>query len=99
MVWTELHRKLHITLKQRGFLPQGERILIAVSGGQDSVCLLRLLLDLRTKWHWTLAIAHCDHGWSTDAGIADHVQDLAKTWALSFYVKIYIKYLDFLIFH
>ncbi len=88
MVWTDLHSKLHKTLRQRSLLPKGERILIAVSGGQDSVCLLKLLLDLQSKWHWQLAIAHCDHGWSTDAGIADHVQDLAKKWGLSFYVKI-----------
>jgi tRNA(Ile)-lysidine synthase len=45
-------------------------------------------LDLQSKWYWQLAIAHCDHGWSTDAGIADHVENLAKKWALSFYVKI-----------
>ena len=88
MVWTDLHSKLHKTLRQRSLLPQRERILIAVSGGQDSVCLLKLLLDLQSKWHWQLAIAHCDHGWSTDAGIADHVENLAKKWALSFYVKI-----------
>ena len=88
MVWTDLHSKLHKTLRQRSLLPKGERILIAVSGGQDSVCLLKLLLDLQSKWCWQLAIAHCDHGWSTDAGIADHVENLAKKWALSFYVKI-----------
>lgn len=88
MVWTDLHSKLHKTLKLRSLLPKGERILIAVSGGQDSVCLLKLLLDLQAKWHWQLAIAHCDHGWSTDAGIADHVENLAKNWALSFYVKV-----------
>jgi tRNA(Ile)-lysidine synthase len=88
MVWTDLHSKLHKTLKQRSLLPPRERILIAVSGGQDSVCLLKLLLDLQSKWYWQLAIAHCDHGWSTDSGIADHVENLAKKWALSFYVKI-----------
>lgn len=88
MVWTELHSKLHITLKQRGFLPQGERILIAVSGGQDSVCLLRLLLDLREKWHWILAIAHCDHAWPTDEGIAEHVKNLAQDWQLPYFVKV-----------
>ncbi|MEB3309511.1 MAG: tRNA lysidine(34) synthetase TilS [Snowella sp.] len=88
MVWTDLHSKLHKTLKQRSLLPQGAKILIAVSGGQDSVCLTQLLLDLQPKWHWQLAIAHCDHGWSTDVGIADHVRDLARNWQLPFYLKI-----------
>lgn len=87
MVWTDLHSKLHKTLKQRSLLPKEAKILIAVSGGQDSVCLAQLLLDLQPKWHWQLAIAHCDHGWSTDVGIADHVRDLAQTWQLPFYLK------------
>jgi tRNA(Ile)-lysidine synthase len=88
MVWTDLHSKFHKTLKSRPLLPKGKRILIAVSGGQDSVCLLKLLVDLQPKWHWQLAIAHCDHCWSTDVGIADHVKTLADTWYLPFYLKI-----------
>lgn len=86
--WTQLHTRLHQTLRQRSLLPQGERILIAVSGGQDSLCLGKLLLDLRSKWDWQLAIAHCDHQWSTDVGIAERVRDVANTWQLPFYLKI-----------
>ena len=86
--WTFLHTRLHQTLRQRSLLPKGEKILIAVSGGQDSLCLGKLLLDLRSKWHWQLAIAHCDHQWSTDAGIAERVKEVADTWQLPFYLKI-----------
>jgi len=60
---------------------------MAVSGGQDSLCLGKLLLDLRSKWHWQLAIAHCDHQWSTDDGIAQRVRDVADVWQLPFYLK------------
>ncbi|MDJ0572276.1 MAG: tRNA lysidine(34) synthetase TilS [Pleurocapsa sp. MO_192.B19] len=86
--WTQLHTRLHQTLRQRSLLPQGERVLIAVSGGQDSLCLGKLLLDLRSKWDWQLAIAHCDHQWSTDAGIAERVNQVANNWNLPFYLKI-----------
>ena len=86
--WTFLHTRLHQTLRQRSLLPKGEKILIAVSGGQDSLCLGKLLLDLRSKWDWQLAIAHCDHQWSTDAGIAERVKEVADTWQLPFYLKI-----------
>jgi tRNA(Ile)-lysidine synthase len=62
-------------------------VLIAVSGGQDSLCLAKLLLDLQPNWGWQLAIAHCDHRWPADEGIAAHVEQLAQRWELSFYLQ------------
>jgi tRNA(Ile)-lysidine synthase len=86
--WTQLHTRLHKTLRQRSLLPPKAKILIAVSGGQDSLCLGKLLLDLSSKWDWQLAIAHCDHQWSTDVGIATRVKEVAETWQLPFYLQI-----------
>jgi tRNA(Ile)-lysidine synthase len=58
-------------------------VLVAVSGGQDSLCLVRLLLDLQPKWDWQLAIAHCDHRWRSDSGAnAEYVASLAQEWSL-----------------
>ena len=88
MSWTELHARLHQTLRERALLTKTQRLLVAVSGGQDSLCLGKLLIDLQPKWHWQLAIAHCDHGWSSDAGIADHVQHIAQVWQVPYYCKI-----------
>ena len=77
---------MHRALNARLLLPAGDRILMAVSGGQDSLCLAQLLLDLQPKWHWTLAIAHCDHRWREDsAANAQQVQHLAQTWNLPFH--------------
>lgn len=86
--WTQLHTRLHKTLRQRSLLPSGAKVLIAVSGGQDSLCLGKLLLDLRSKWNWELAIAHCDHRWSSDTGIAERVREVAHDWQLPFYLQI-----------
>lgn len=85
--WTLLHARVHQTLRQRQLLPQRRRVLIAVSGGQDSLCLAKLLFDLQPQWGWQLAIAHCDHRWPKDEGIAAHVQNLAQSWALPFYLQ------------
>jgi tRNA(Ile)-lysidine synthase len=86
LIWTPLHDRLHHTLRQRQLLPKHSRILIAVSGGQDSLCLAKLLLDLRSKWHWQLGIVHCDHRWREDsAANASHVKQLAISWELSYY--------------
>jgi len=88
MNWTNLHAKLHKTLRQRQLIPQNIPLLIAVSGGQDSLCLLKLLLDLQPKWGWQLAIAHCDHRWPTDEGIADRVVEIARSFKIPIYLKI-----------
>jgi tRNA(Ile)-lysidine synthase len=87
MSWTLFHAKLHQTLKERQLLPPESRILIALSGGQDSLCLAKLSLDLQPKWKWQLAIAHCDHGWLSDVGLATHVAKIAENWGIPFYLK------------
>ncbi|HAX76164.1 MAG TPA: tRNA lysidine(34) synthetase TilS [Cyanobacteria bacterium UBA11372] len=87
--WTPLHAQLHRTLRQRQILPKNQQLLIAVSGGQDSLCLIKLLLDLQPKWQWQLGIAHCDHRWRKDSEAnANHVEELAKNWQLPFYKQI-----------
>ena len=85
--WTPLHARLHQTLRQRRLLEQHRQVLVAVSGGQDSLCLTKLLLDLQPKWGWKIAIAHCDHRWPLDVGIAQHVQQIAQHWAIPFYLQ------------
>ena len=86
-IWTSFHAKLHQTLRDRPLLPPQSRVLVAVSGGQDSLCVSRLLLDLQSKWYWHIAIAHCDHNWSTDTGIAEHVEKISESWSTTFYLK------------
>lgn len=72
-----------------GLLAQNSRILIAVSGGQDSLCLAELLRQAQSKWHWQLAIAHCDHNWRIDsAACAIQVQELANSWQIPFHLRV-----------
>ncbi len=80
-----LSTQLQAHLEQQQLLPQRSKVLMAVSGGQDSLCLGQLLLDLQHHWQWQLAVGHCDHGWSADRGIADRVRSIAQTWQLPFY--------------
>jgi len=86
--WTPLHAQIHRTIRHRNLLQENQSIVIAVSGGQDSLCLAQLLLDLRSRWSWHLAIAHCDHRWRSDSQAnAEYVATLAEKWNLPFHLK------------
>ena len=60
------------TLRNSLFSP-GQRIAIAVSGGADSVALLRRLLEERQKLGIVLSVAHVHHGIGGDAAEQDAV--------------------------
>ena len=69
-------------------LRAGDRVAVAVSGGADSVALLRLLLELRAELGIVLAAAHFNHGLRGEASLADEafVGELAREHGLEFFV-------------
>jgi tRNA(Ile)-lysidine synthase len=77
--WSPDHLRLHrLLLSRPALLPQGSPLLLAVSGGQDSMALLALLGDLCRLHHWSLALWHGDHRWRADS--AQQASELAD-WA------------------
>lgn len=46
----------------RALIPERAKVLVAVSGGADSMALLRLLHGAARTPRWGLAVAHLDHG-------------------------------------
>ena len=84
-----LRAELNAVLRsQVDLLPSNSRLLIAVSGGQDSLCLAKLLLMQQTKFNWNLTIAHCDHRWRSDSSDnANHVEQIAREWGIDFCVR------------
>jgi tRNA(Ile)-lysidine synthase len=67
-------------------LRPGDRVGIAVSGGADSVALLRLILELRDELGIVLSIVHFNHklrGADSD-GDEQFVRELAETYGLDF---------------
>ncbi|MBI3680476.1 MAG: tRNA lysidine(34) synthetase TilS [Acidobacteria bacterium] len=66
----------------------GDRIAVAVSGGADSVCLLHVLLELRSRWNLELSVAHLDHQLRAEsAADAEFVRHLAAQHGLAFFLE------------
>ncbi len=56
--------RLHKKLKQnQSLLPKNSSLLLAVSGGQDSMALLKLIIDLKKLYNWQIEVWHGDHQW------------------------------------
>src|SRR5580658_5640746 len=67
----------------------GQRIAVAVSGGADSVALLRRLLEERQQLGIVLSVAHVHHGIRHAAADEDatFVANLAQINDLPFYLQ------------
>lgn len=56
-----LLKKTKQFIRDKQLLDQGDRILVGVSGGVDSLALLDVLIKLSTEENWSLFAAHLDH--------------------------------------
>jgi tRNA(Ile)-lysidine synthase len=64
-------RQVGKSIAGRGLLRDGQKILVAVSGGLDSTVLLHTLRHLAGKHRWKLTVAHFNHQLRGAAGEAD----------------------------
>jgi tRNA(Ile)-lysidine synthase len=76
-------------IRERGLLRAGDRVAVAVSGGADSVALLRILLELRSELGIVLGVAHFNHQLRGDDSDADEqfVAELARQHELLFFAS------------
>lgn len=70
--------------RRHALLALGDNVVVGVSGGADSLCLLHLLLRLREEFRLRLHVAHLHHGARGEEADADatFVADMARRWAL-----------------
>jgi tRNA(Ile)-lysidine synthase len=67
---TDLLQRVEKNIQDRRLLDRGRKILVAVSGGLDSMVLLHALRVLSARHRWRLLVAHFNHqlrGRSSDA--------------------------------
>lgn len=57
-----LEEKVVNTIKKYEQINSGDKIVVAVSGGPDSICLLNVLNNLKQKLKFEIFVAHINHG-------------------------------------
>ena len=68
-------------------LQRGDSVVLGVSGGADSVCLLFVLLELKRELDLSLHVVHVNHGIRPEAAEdAAYVKELCDTYGLPFYL-------------
>ena len=79
--WSKWHMRLHKRLKQnKSLLPSNSTLLLAISGGQDSMALLKLINDLKRLYNWQIEIWHGDHQWHSES---EKIEKELKLWCVN----------------
>ncbi|RSL28958.1 tRNA lysidine(34) synthetase TilS [Salibacterium salarium] len=65
-------------INDRDLIRKGDRVLVAVSGGPDSMALLHLLKEWEQEWCLQIMAAHVNHGLRTDTALED--EKFVQTW-------------------
>ena len=74
------------TVTEQGMICPNERVVVGLSGGADSVCLLYLCHKIREKIPYSLSAAHVNHGLRPEADEeAAFCKELCKKWNIPFF--------------
>ena len=82
--------------KRHGLIQKNDRLVLALSGGPDSVALLLLLLKLKNKYALHICTAHLNHNLSSarSSGHENFSEKLARRLGVPFYKKsVHVKML------
>ena len=86
---SHLHQRVRKTIERHALCPPGSHVLVAISGGSDSVALLFLLRDLAENGRFTIAgLAHLNHGLRATA---DRDEQFCRDLADRLHLRIAVK--------
>ncbi len=84
----DLRKRVRQFIEERDLLRPGDCVVVGVSGGPDSLCLLDLLDTLTADLSLTLHIAHLNHGLRPEAAAeAEFVRTEAEKRGLAFHTE------------
>lgn len=93
MTWPPLLHRVVRTVRSRNLFQRGQHILVAISGGPDSVALLSILHHLRPSWKLTLSAVHCNYG--LRGAESDEDQKFVETFCQGLGVSLHVRRVEF----
>ena len=84
-----MNDKVLKTVKKYNMLSKGDRVLIGVSGGADSIALLEFFVSVKEKYDLDICVAHIEHGIRGEDSVndAEFVKNYCKKLGVNFYLK------------
>jgi tRNA(Ile)-lysidine synthase len=83
-----IYRKVRNFIEKYHMITEGDEVIVGLSGGADSVCLLHLLRRFQREVPYHLTAVHVNHGVRPEAAEdAAYAEQLCKELGVSFYLK------------
>lgn len=85
-------KKVLKTIEDNKMFDKGDKVIVAVSGGPDSTCLLKVLYDLRENLGIYISVAHLNH--CLRGKEADKDEEYVKQFCCKLNIDFYSKKVD-----
>ena len=81
-----IESKILKIIKKYNMIESGDKIVLGVSGGPDSICMLDILYKLREKLEFKIVVCHINHGLRNNAlGDEQFVENFCKNKNIEYY--------------
>jgi len=79
------------TIDKNNMIAKGDKIIVGVSGGPDSLCLLHILKELSGEYDCSLYAAHLNHKFRGEAADNDaaFVGEICRTWGIPVFIEVF----------
>ena len=83
-----MEEKILDTINKYNLIESGDKIVLGVSGGPDSVCMLVCLNKLKAKLNFDIVVAHINHLIREDSTEDEqYVENTSKKMGIKFYCR------------
>ena len=83
--------KVKQTIIKYNLIKSGDKIVLGVSGGPDSVCMLDILNKLSNEFNFSIVVAHINHGLRENAKIDEKY---VKEFCEKLHIKCFVLHAD-----